>query len=131
MRTKRRRTRTKRRWMRTRRRTRIRTRIRTWIRTKIRMRRRTRRRTSRRMSSRSRSRKPMSGKPIRYCSTVLILCEPLQKLKNGKMATYSFIFNSYILKFHTILTILGIGSLDLSKKVPFQIENFALLHFPH
>ena len=102
-RTKRRRTRTKRRWMRTRRRTRIRTRIRTWIRTKIRMRRRTRRRTSRRMSSRSRSRKPMSGKPIRYCSTVLILCEPLQKLKNCKMSTYSFIFNSYILKFHTIL----------------------------
>ena len=99
MRTKRRRTRTKRRWMRTRRRTRNRT----WIRTKIRTRRRTRRRTSRRMSSRSRSRKPMSGKPIRYCSTVLILCEPLQKLKNGKMTTYSFIFNSYILKFHTIL----------------------------
>ena len=91
--------------MRTRRRTRSRTRIRTRIRTNIRTRRRMRRRTRRRTSSRSRSRKSTSGKPSRYCSTVLILREPLQKLKNGKMTTYSFIFSSYtyILKFHTIL----------------------------
>ena len=76
--TKGRRTRTKRRWMRTRRRTRSRTRIRTRIRTKIRTRRRTRRRTRKRMSSWSRSRKPMSGKLVWYCSTVLILCKPLK-----------------------------------------------------
>ena len=50
------------------------------------------------------SRQIMSGKPSRYYSTVLILCKPLQKLKNGKLTIYLFIFYSYLLKFHKILS---------------------------
>ena len=45
----------------------------------------------------------MPRKPSRYYSTVLILCKPLQKLKNGKLTNYLYIFYSYILKFHKIL----------------------------
>ena len=52
----------------------------------------------------------MPGKPVRYryCSNVLILCKPLQKLTKGKMTNlFIFIFKSYIpvpvLKLHKIL----------------------------
>ena len=89
-------TRTKRMWtrrgisMRTRRKT---ARMRRMRRRTRRMRtRRTRRRTRRRdedkIIRRTRMRisrkKKVAGKAVWYCSTVLVLCEPLQKLKNGK-----------------------------------------------
>ena len=119
MRTKTRTTRTRTR-MRSRTRTRRRTRrrTRTWRRrtiTRKRTRRRTRRRKRRRrvrsrtrnrsrIRSRSRRRQScMPRKTSRYYSTVLILCKPLQKLKNGQLTNYLYIFYSYILKFHKIL----------------------------
>ena len=55
-----------------------------------RTRRRTRRRDEDKVMRRRISRKrveKVAGKPVLYvlyCSTLLILCEPLQKLKNGK-----------------------------------------------
>ena len=45
----------------------------------------------------------MHRKPSQYYSTLLILCKPLQKLKNGKLTNYLYIFYSYILIFHKIL----------------------------
>ena len=72
-----------------------------------RTRRRTRRRDEDKIIRRTRMRisrkKKVAGKAVWYCSTVLVLCEPLQKLKNGKLTIYLFSFYNSILKFHKIL----------------------------
>ena len=99
--------------MRTRRRSRMRRMLRTQRGRMMTRRTRIRSRMSSTTSSRSRSSTVVGvgigqpcrpGKTGRYCSTVLILCEPLQKWKNGKLTIYLFIFYSYLLKFHKILS---------------------------
>ena len=82
--------------MRTRRRSRMRRMLRTQRGRMMTRRTRIRSRMSSTTSSRSRSSTVVGvgigqpcrpGKTGRYCSTVLILCEPLQKWKNGKLTT--------------------------------------------